>query len=39
MLPMTWQELETLAAAKRDIAGGYTSRPFLEYTEQQAPAQ
>jgi predicted house-cleaning noncanonical NTP pyrophosphatase (MazG superfamily) len=39
MLPMTWQELETVAAAKRDTAGGFNRRLFLEYTEQQAPAQ
>lgn len=39
MLPMTWQELETLAASKRDLRGGFNGRLFLEYTEQQAAAQ
>lgn len=33
-LPMTRQELETLAAAKRDKSGGFDRRIFLEYTEQ-----
>lgn len=32
-LPMTWQELETRAAAKRDQAGGFSRGIFLEYTE------
>ena len=30
-LPMTWQELDVLAAGKR---GGFGDRIFLEYTEQ-----
>jgi predicted house-cleaning noncanonical NTP pyrophosphatase (MazG superfamily) len=34
MLPMTCQELETLAATKRGKRGGFNRRIFLEYTEQ-----
>jgi predicted house-cleaning noncanonical NTP pyrophosphatase (MazG superfamily) len=32
-LAMTWQELEELAAIKRDQRGGFNRRLFLEYTE------
>jgi predicted house-cleaning noncanonical NTP pyrophosphatase (MazG superfamily) len=33
-LPLTWQELEALAAAKRGERGGFERRIYLEYTEQ-----
>jgi predicted house-cleaning noncanonical NTP pyrophosphatase (MazG superfamily) len=33
-LPMTWQELQALAASKRAERGGFKERIFLEYTEQ-----
>jgi len=33
-LPMTWQELDVLAASKRGKRGGFGDRIFLEYTEQ-----
>lgn len=33
-LPMTWQELQALAASKRDERGSFKERIFLEYTEQ-----
>ena len=33
-LPMMWQELQALAASKRDERGGFKERIFLEYTEQ-----
>jgi len=33
-LPMTWQELDALAASKRGKRGGFKDRIFLEYTEQ-----
>jgi predicted house-cleaning noncanonical NTP pyrophosphatase (MazG superfamily) len=33
VLPLTWQELEALAAAKRAKRGGFDRRIFLEYTE------
>ena len=33
-LPMTWQELEALAASKRGKRGGFHRRIFLGYTEQ-----
>jgi predicted house-cleaning noncanonical NTP pyrophosphatase (MazG superfamily) len=33
-LPMTWQELDALAASKRGKRGGSGDKIFLEYTEQ-----
>jgi predicted house-cleaning noncanonical NTP pyrophosphatase (MazG superfamily) len=33
-LPLTWQQVEDLAAAKRAERGGFQGRIFLEYTEQ-----
>ncbi len=33
-LPLTYHELEALAAAKRDKRGGFDRRIFLEYTEE-----
>ena len=33
-VPVTWQELDALAASKRGKRGGFDDRIFLEYTEQ-----